>query len=174
MDLETGNFSVLVRCTLRLQEKLDIALDSKYTTVRKLASILGTLISMGLPLGPVARLWTRSTYHQINSRQSWDREMILTSELRHKLDFWNLCFYEYNGQPIWPIAPKCTVASYSDASTQGWGGYTVQIRGSISRGNFSENEAGKSSTWRELKGTLNVKAVTSYSTHKIDQQETDG
>ena len=35
-------------------------------------------------------------------------------------------------------------------------GYIVQIGGNISRGNFSENEAGKSSTWRELKGTLNV------------------
>ena len=57
---------------------LDIALNSKYTTARKLASILGTLISMDLALGPVARLWTRSSYHQINSRQSWDREIILT------------------------------------------------------------------------------------------------
>ena len=156
IDLETGTFSVPVRCTLRLQEMLDIALNSKYTTARKLASISGTLISMGLALGPVARLWTRPIYHQINSRQSWDREMILTSESRHELDFWNMCFYEYNGQPIWPIAPKCTITSYSDASAQGWGGYIVQIGASISRGNFSENEAGKSSTWRELKGTLNV------------------
>ena len=122
----------------------------------KLTSISDTLISMGLALGPVARLWTRSIYHQINSHHSWDREMIFTSESRHELDFWNVCFYEYNGQPIWPIAPKCTITSYSDASAQGWGGYIVQIGGRISRGNFSENEAGKSSTWHELKGTLNV------------------
>ena len=32
----------------------------------------------------------------------------------------------------------------------------VQIDESISRGNFSLNEANKSYTWRELKGTLNV------------------
>ena len=32
----------------------------------------------------------------------------------------------------------------------------VQIGPSISRGNFSANEAGMSSIWRELKGTLNV------------------
>ena len=67
-----------------------------------------------------------------------------------------MCFYEYNGQPIWPIAPKCTITSYSDASVQGWGGYIVQIGASISSGNFSENDAGKSSTWCKLKGTLNV------------------
>ena len=155
IDLETGTFSVPVRHTLRLQEMLDIALNSKYTTARKLASISGTLISMGLASGPVTRLWTRSIYHQINSRQSWDREMILTSESWHELDFWNMCFYECSGQPILPIAPKCTITSYSDASAQGWGGYIVQIGASISRGNFSENEAGKSSTWHELKGTFN-------------------
>ena len=107
IDLETGTFSVPVRRTLRLQEKLDIALNSKYTTARKLASISGTLISMSLALGP------------INSRQSWDREMILTSESRHELDSWNMCSYEYNGQPIGPIAPKCTITSYSGASAQG-------------------------------------------------------
>ena len=67
-----------------------------------------------------------------------------------------MCFYEYNGKPIWPIAPKGIITSYSDASGQGWGGYIVQIVASISRGNFSVNEAGKSSNWRELKGTLNV------------------
>ena len=92
IDLETGTFSVSVRHTLRLQEKLDIVLNSKYTTARKCASISGTLISMGLAPGLVARLSTRSIYHQINSCQSWDREMILTSESRHELDFWNKVF----------------------------------------------------------------------------------
>ena len=105
----------------RLGFKLDIVLDSNYTTARKLASISGTLISMGLALGPVARLWTGSIYHQINSHQSWDRKIMLTSESRHELEFWNMCFYEYNGQPIWPIASKCTTTSYSDASARGWG-----------------------------------------------------
>ena len=80
-------FSVPFTCTIRLHDKLERVLNSNYTTARKLASILSTLISMGLALGPVARLWTRSIYHQINSRQSWDRKMILTSESRQKLDF---------------------------------------------------------------------------------------
>ena len=67
-----------------------------------------------------------------------------------------MCFHEYNGKPIWPVATKCTVTSYSDASAQGWGGYIVQIGTSISRGNFSDKETGKSFTWHELKGTLNM------------------
>ena len=67
IDLETGTLSVPVTRTLRLQEKLDIALNSKYTIARKLTSISATLISMGLALGPVARLWTGSIYHQFTS-----------------------------------------------------------------------------------------------------------
>ena len=39
-----------------------------------------------------------------------------------------------------------TVTSYSDASFWGWGGYVVQVGGSISKGNFSEFDAGKSSS----------------------------
>ena len=50
-----------------------------------------------------------------------------------------MCFYEY-----------------TDGSAQGQGGYIIQIGATISRGNFSENEAGKSFTWCELKGTLHV------------------
>ena len=53
IHIKSGTFSVPVRRTLRLHEKLDIALNSKYTTASKLASISGTLISMGLALGPV-------------------------------------------------------------------------------------------------------------------------
>ena len=32
----------------------------------------------------------------------------------------------------------------------------VHIYDQVAKGNFSENEIGQSSTWRELKGTLNV------------------
>ena len=77
MDLETGTFSVPVRRTLRLQEVVDIALNSKYTTARKVASISGTLISMGLSLVQWQGFGLGPFTITINSRQSWNREMIL-------------------------------------------------------------------------------------------------
>ena len=101
-------------------------------------------------------VWTRSLYHRVKLRQSWDRKIELTSESMHELHFWKSCFEEFNGQPIWPISPKCAVSSYSDASSWGWGGYVVQVGRSMSKCNFSEFEASKSSTWRELQGTFNV------------------
>ena len=43
----------------------------------------------------------------------------LTPESMHELHFWKSCFEESNGQPILPISSKCTVTSYSNASS--WG-----------------------------------------------------
>ena len=44
--------------------------------------------------------------------------------------------------------------TYSDASDIAWGGHAVHIYDQVAKGNFSENEIGQSSTWREQKGTL--------------------
>ena len=63
---------------------------------------------------------------------------------------------QYNGQPIWPINPQIKITSYSDESDAAWGGYLVHISNSVAKRNLSETEIGCSSTWRELKGTLNV------------------
>ena len=54
------------------------------------------------------------------------------------------------------INPQIKVTSYSNASDAAWGGYLVDISNSVAKVNFSETEIGRSSTWRELKGTLNV------------------
>ena len=62
----------------------------------------------------------------------------------------------FNGQPIWTVNPICSVTSYSDSSEYGYGGYTVNISGLSAKGNFAGGEARMGSTWRELKGTLNI------------------
>ena len=155
VDLQLGVISVPAVRTQKLKERIASLLDTG-ATARKIAGVTGTVISMGLALGPVARLWTRSLYHQVKLWQSGDRKIELTPESMRELHFWKSCYEEFNGQPIWPISPKCTVTSYSDASSWGWGGYVVQVGRSMSKGNFSEFEASKSSTWRELQGTFNV------------------
>ena len=44
--------------------------------------------------------------------------------------------------------------TYSDASALGWGGYSVNLNGVCAKGNFNEEEIGKSYTFRELYATL--------------------
>ena len=53
-----------------------------------------------------------------------------------ELHFWKSCFEELNGQPIWHISAKCTVTSYTDASSWGWGRYVVQVAEACQRATF--------------------------------------
>ena len=139
-----------------LQHKLAYFQTSSKITARKVASLAGSIISMGLALGPVVRMWTRAIYRVINSANSWNQKVDLSAEAAHEIKFWSECLDQYNGQPIWQINPQIKTISYSDVSDAAWGGYLVHISNSVSKGNFSETEIGCSSTWRELKGTLNV------------------
>ena len=45
---------------------------------------------------------------------------------------------------------------YSDASDSGYGGYSVEVGPHFAHGLWSKDEAGLSSTWRELKAVFNV------------------
>ena len=45
---------------------------------------------------------------------------------------------------------------YSDASSVGFGGYVVELGKEVAQGQWSADEAGLSSSWRELKAVHNV------------------
>ena len=95
----------------------------------------------------------------------------MLAEVLNETKFWSECLGDYNGQPIWPIDPSIKIITYSDASDIAWGGYVVHIYDQVAKGNFSENEIGQSSTWRELKGTLNVNILKgNIVRHRIDNQ----
>ena len=156
VNLKEDTFAVLQRRITALQHKLVYFQTSSKTTARKLASLARTIISMGLALEPVARMWTRAIYRVINSANSWSQKVDLSVEAAYEIKFWYECLDQYNGQPIRPINPQIKITSYSDASDAAWGAYLVHISNSVAKGNSSETEIGCSSTWRALKGTLNV------------------
>ena len=103
------------------------------------ASLAGTIISMGLALGPVARMRTRSIYSVINKVSFWDQKVSLSAEALNETKSWSECLGDYNSQPIWPINPS-KVITYSDASDIAWGGYVVHIYDQAAKDNFSENK----------------------------------
>ena len=73
--------------------------------------------------------------------------------------------------------PKVKVLSYSDASGLGWGGFAVHINGKPAVGSWSEEESGRSSTFRELRAIRYVLETYSYDLrgkevcHRTGQQE---
>ena len=97
------------------RKKLQRLAQGGKPTARTLASLVGTIISMGLALGPVARMRTRSIYSVINKASFWDQKVSLSAEALNETKFWSECLGDYNGQPIWPFDPSIKLMTYSDA-----------------------------------------------------------
>jgi len=93
---------------------------------------------------------TRSLYGVLNSRNSWCTQLQLSAEAIDELQFWLSQISRFNGQDLWP-KPSAVRVVYSDASNTGYGGYTVEHGGQIANGQWTEEEACQSSTWRELR-----------------------
>ena len=66
---------------------------------RFLAQVIGIIISMGLWIGPVSRMWTRRLYANVNQASAWDRPLTLAPDALRKLEFWENCLKKFNGQP---------------------------------------------------------------------------
>ena len=54
---------------------------------RRLASLVGQIISMGLALGTIARLRTRGMYSLMNSKNLWNKRLHVSDEVREELEF---------------------------------------------------------------------------------------
>ena len=153
MDLQSGTFRVPPRRVDILRGVLQNVVSTDFAaSARCLSRLAGLLVSMGLALGPVVRLWTRGLYREILQAPSWDTIILLSGEARREIQFWSENF-KNSGYPIWSPSPKIEVMTYSDASDTGWGGYAVQIGELSATGSWSEAEGRKSSTWREIRGT---------------------
>ena len=124
-------------------------LRSTQIRVKALASVVWKIIAMGLAIGPVSRFRTRSLYAVLQSRNAWCDMLTLSPEAMDELTFWSLTLDDYNAQPIWHH-PSAVRVVYSDASDTGCGGYVVEHGSCVSHGQWTADEAERSSTWREL------------------------
>ena len=136
VDLRVGMFLVPNRKVENLMSLIRnlVVCPSQSVLARSLAQIAGTIISMGLALGHVSRLFTRSIYALINSVPSLKVRVRLSEAVLQELMFWWNNFSSLVGQPIWHLSPRIDVITYSDASSSGWAGYVVQLGSYLARG----------------------------------------
>ena len=88
IDLKEGTFKVPNHRVENLKILSDKVTEKKcYTTAREVAKVTGSIISMSLALGPVARLWTRALYRNSSSVTTWDRKIILSIEGQKGINF---------------------------------------------------------------------------------------
>ena len=133
LDLERGVVSVPPQKIQNLQKLLMALEGCPCITAKQLASLVGSIMSMSIALGPVARLMTRSLYTLLNNRHSWYERLQVSPEAKEELQFWHKCIMDFNGQNIWR-SPSAVRVIYSDASDTVFGGYMVEHGPQIAHG----------------------------------------
>ena len=111
------------------------------------------IMSMGLALGSITCLRTRTLYATLSCRSSWADCLQLSSDAKEELRFWLENIKLFNGKSIW-FSSGATRVAYSDASSTGYEGYIVEFGNEVAHGQWSKDEVILSSTWRELKAVF--------------------
>ena len=163
VDLNAGYISIPKRRISDITDTIDGILSEKrhpsFIFARKLASIVGKVMSTGLVTGNVARVMTKALHVCIESRNSWAGTVALSAEAIDELQFWKRNIQCLNKCAVGPRA-DCSSIVFSDASGSGFAGYVVDVANTVSHGLWSKSEAQKSSTWKELKAVeLVLKAL---------------
>ena len=72
--------------------------------------------------------------------------------MKGELHFWYNNVSHLNGKKLFDEPHAFDYVVYSDVSEQGYGGYVISDKQNlVCHGQWTANEKGKSSTWRELK-----------------------
>ena len=152
----TMTFHVPQRKIDKLHSLINTMLTSSEIVVKDLARVAGQIASMTLGLGPIALLFTRQMYFRIENRQHWHQTIVVDNPLLEELKFWLQYVHAFNGYAISRNLSATSIV-YSDASSTGYGGYSVQLGNfHSSAGLWSREESTLSSTYREMKAILNV------------------
>ena len=142
IDLAKGEFSVPAHKLEAFRSLLHAVAEVPTVPARRLASVVGKIMSMSLALGPVTRLMTRNLYFVLNQRFAWCQNLRLTPEASQELTFWMEEISKFNGRNIWP-KPSAVRMVYSDASDSGYGGYVVEHGNLVTNGQWSEHRPKK-------------------------------
>ena len=90
-----------------------------HLNARFIASLVGKIIAMGLALGPMSRIMTRSFYVLLWSRHAWCEHLEINRGVQWELEFWRSSSYvaQYNAEPIhvW-LSPSAVRLVYSIVS----------------------------------------------------------
>ena len=99
-DLERGCVSVPEAKLEALRAMLQITGVATHLNARFIASLVGKIISMGLALGPMSRIMTRSLYMYILlwSRHAWCEHLEINRGVQRELELWrsSSCVAQYN------------------------------------------------------------------------------
>ena len=159
INSETGVFMVpqkrldkLITCISDIRSGLD---KCETVHVKKVASLVGQIVSMSFVIGNVAYIMTKCLSFDINQSTSWNGHIMLSELSREQIAFWAKNISELNKRHF-NFDQSCQRIVYSDASDTGYGGYVVETSFSTAHGMWASSEKENSSTWKELMAVKKV------------------
>jgi len=169
IDTLKMQFRVPPKKIVKLNGNLDSMISSGSATFRELARVAGSINSLYLAVGPIARLLTRQMHATIEARSLWDCSFSVSSPLSEELRFWSTNI-GYGIQP--KLTPGAVI--FCDASDYAFRGFRIKLNDQPVSGMFRRFECQPSSTFRELKAIFYViKAHVASLRHKKVKVFTD-
>eukprot|EP00057_Strongylocentrotus_purpuratus_P017653 XP_011672127.1 PREDICTED: uncharacterized protein LOC105442056 isoform X3 [Strongylocentrotus purpuratus] len=117
--------------------------------VKELARVAGQISSMHTAMGQIVQIRTRNICNSLNTKASWQAPIKVGREAKDELKFWLHHVERINGIEIKRL-PFVAYTMFTDASETGFGGFVAEKEDLELVGSWSNVEAVKSSTWREL------------------------
>ena len=145
----------------------DVLRNHHRCSVRSVASLVGTILSMSYSFGDLSLLMTRRLTMWVNSAlaggHSYRHFLPLNSEAIGELQFWRASFREFDGRkPIWTPSYMYTIKIFTDASgvneysNGGWGGWSHTTSRRMAAGRWNMDTRGLSSGYLEMQAAFNV------------------
>lgn len=150
-DSERAEFRLAPSKVQKIKEAFRELASESRTSARSLAKAAGLLASAAPAVLPVA-LNSRSLYDCLSGKEGWDTAFPNPEVVVETAKFWLENLDRYNGRRWWPR--PANVSLYVDASGVGYGGYAFAPSGERLEiaGTFTREQAGTSSTEREVHG----------------------
>lgn len=155
VDLKAFRFFIPTERKQKTLKRIQSVLANKTCSARELAKVVGSIISLKLPVGNIVCLFTRLCYRAINESPTWDHKLVLDEGSKHELKFWEQRLPVVETERISQSTLVCKRAIFVDASGFGVGAWTQgltkwDVQDACSR-QLTAEEIGTSSTFRELK-----------------------
>lgn len=167
VDSEAERFFLTDSRLQRLLAALEEIVTQRLTSARAVAKLAGMLASAAPAVLPVS-IYSRSLYEALCNKESWDSLFPTPETVVQTAAFWRENLSKYNGRRWW--ARPTSIEVVMDASAIGFGGFvqTESGRRFEVAGTFSQEEARRSSTEREVEGYVSaLQVVTEQEPERI-------
>ena len=144
-----GCISIVDKRVEKAKKSIKETLKKSRITARELASVVGSIISMSVVFGRVARIMTRHCQIFIAAADAWDTQQQVDDYCHLELRLWDSNLEKFNKKHCFPY-PIYNKIIYSDASSYACGALIQNAEQSICHKMFTPEEISSSFTHREL------------------------